>query len=144
VAAIWGLCVSIYVLWVAKGARKAAEEAKSAERLRSALEELQAAAEKCTQIGQHARAEKWDLVQLRSEEVMTCCRSTVARWGKEPGLKDSRNKLIQIATLMRSIAEESANNKRNPETILGAQLDSQEMISVIVGSIHKEHEARSR
>lgn len=144
IASVWGLGVSIYVLWVAKGARKAAEEARSAERVRTALEELEDAAEKCTQLGQFARAQNWDLVHLRAQEVMVRCRTTVERWGEDPALKESRNKVLQVATFMRSIVEETHSANVNPKNILTAQLNSDEKLAAVVGKIHREQESRSK
>ncbi len=143
VASVWGLAVSIYVLVVARGARKAAEEARSTERLRTAVEGLQEAAEKTRQIGLLARANKWDLVQLRSEEVLTICRSTVARWGDQDVLKESKNKLLTVSTIMRSIAEESGKPDVDAGQVVKAQLDASEMLSSVVGKAHKGHESRS-
>ena len=143
IASVWGLGVSFYVLFVAKGARKAAEDARSAERVRTALEELEDAREKCTQLGQFARIGKWDLVHLRAQEVMATCRATVARWGEDQALKDSRNKVLQVATLMRSIVEETHNDDVNRKAILEAQLNSDEKLSAVVGRIHKEQESGS-
>jgi hypothetical protein len=143
IASVWGLGVSIYVLFVAKGARKAAEDARSAERVRTALEELEDAADKCTQLGQFARDQKWDLVHLRAQEVMTCCRTTIARWGEDPALKESRNKVLQVATFMRSIVEETHSAEVNRKAILDAQLNSDEKLSAVVGRMHREQESGS-
>ena len=138
-ASIWGLGVSIYVYFVAQGAREAAEEARSAERLRTALVGLEGAAAKCIEVGQFAGNQKWDVVELRAQEVLACCRTTVAAWGENPALKESRNKLNEVAALMRSITEEARNANVNHRTILKAQLDSHEKLSVVVGKIQKEH-----
>jgi hypothetical protein len=142
-ASVWGLAVSFYVLVVARGARKAAEEARSAERLRTALAGLEDAAAKCIEVGQFARNQKWDVVELRAQEVMARCRTTLAAWGDNPALKESRNKLNEVATLMRSIIEESRSNNVNRKTILSAQLDSDEKLSVVVGKIKREHKTGS-
>jgi hypothetical protein len=139
VASVWGLLVSFYVYLVAKGARKAAEEARSAERLRTALVGIEDAASKSVEIGQHARNRNWDVVELRAQEVMACCRTTLAAWGENPSLKDSRRKLTEVATLMRSIIEESRSENVNRETILRAQLDSDEKLSVVIGKIQHDH-----
>lgn len=144
IASVWGLGVSIYVLFVAKGARKAAEDARSAERLRTVLEELEDAAKKCTELGQFARAQKWDLVHLRAQEVMASCRVTVARWGEDSALRDYRNKVLQVATFMRSIVEETNKDTVSQKTISDAQLNSDEKLSAVVGRMHKEQESGSK
>jgi hypothetical protein len=143
IASAWGLGISVYVLFVAKGARKAAEEARSAERVRTVLEELEDAAEKSRHLGLFARAKKWDLVQLRAEEVMTDCRTIVARWGEDEVLKESKNKLLMVATMMRSIAEEAGKADVSSENIVNAQLNASEKLSVVVGKAHKGQESRS-
>jgi hypothetical protein len=143
IASVWGLGISFFVYFVAKGARRAAEDARSAEKLRTALAGLEAAADKCTQVGQFARNQKWDVVELRAQEVMTCCRTTLAAWGDNQALKDSRTRLLEVATLMHSIIEESRNDHVNRKTILDAQLDSDEKLAAVVGRIQKEHRSGS-
>ncbi len=143
VASLWGLGVSFYVLFVARGARRAAEDARSAEKLRTAIVGIEDAAAKCTQIGQFAGVQKWDVVELRAQEVWTCCRTTLARWGETEALTESRRKLSEVATLMRSIVEESRSPNVNGKTILQAQLDSHEKLSVVLGKIQKEHKSGS-
>jgi len=144
IAGVWGLGVIISVLGVAKGARTAATKAVSAEQVRTALEELEDAAEKCTQLGQFARDQKWDLVHLRAQEVMVRCRTTVERWGGNDALKDSRNKVLQVATFMRSIVEETHSASVNRKIILDAQLNSDEKLAAVVGKIHREQESGSK
>jgi hypothetical protein len=137
IASVWGLCISVYVLFIAKGARKAAEEAVAIEKVRTVLELLEAASEKSTHVGLFARAGKWDLVQLRAEEIMTMCRAVVAEWGDNELLKDSRNKLLTVATVMRSIVEESGKPNVSIHTIVSAQLNATEKLSVVMGKAHK-------
>lgn len=106
IASVWGLGVSIYLISIARGARKAAQDARSGEKARTALQDLRQAAEKITHVGVYAGSQKWDAVQLRAEEVMVCCHSTVARWKDDPAFKDSSNDLLMVATQMRSIVME--------------------------------------
>jgi hypothetical protein len=108
------------------------------------LEELQDAAEKCTQVGQYAHDGKWDLVRLRAQEVMASCRATVARWGDDDPLKDSRNKVLQVATLMRSIVEATDDVDPNQKNISQAQLNSDEKLSAVVGKLHRQQETGSK
>jgi hypothetical protein len=143
IASVWGLVVTLYLLFVATGARRAAQDARSAEKLRTALAGLEDAAAKCTEVGQFAGVKKWDVVRLRAEEVMTCCRTTLAAWGENEALTESRRKLSEVAILMRSIIEESHNENVNDKTILKAQLDSREKLSVVLGKIQKEHKSGS-
>jgi hypothetical protein len=140
IASVWGLGVSIYVLFVAKGARKAAEEARSIEQVRTVLEELEAGAEKIGHLGLFAHGSNWDLVRLRAEEVMTSCRTIVARWGDDPVFRDSRNKLLMVATLMRSIIEEANKDTVDSGRVIEAQLNASEKLSAVVGRVYKEKE----
>jgi hypothetical protein len=142
-ASLWALVIAVYVLVVAIGARRAAQDARSAERLRTALAGLEDAAAKCIQVGQFARNQQWAVVELRAQEVMACCRSTLAAWGNTPALRESRIKLLEVATLMESIIEESRSANVNRRTILDAQLKSDVKLSVVVGLIEKEHTSGS-
>ena len=143
IASAWGLIVSLIVLFFAKNARAAAEEAKLAARTRGALEDLQVALICSSLVGQHARERNWTVVQLKAEEVMGCCRTTVNRWGDDVALKGSRNRLNQAAEQMRSIAEEASKPEANLETIVRAQLEAHEKLSAVVGKILREQEVGS-
>lgn len=138
IASVAGFFLSIYVLIVAKGAQTAARQAVSAERLRTALDDLADATDKCDQVGLFAQEEKWQLVSLRAAEVHATCHSTVARWKKNDTLRDLRNKLLQVATLMRSIIEEIDNQTPDKKSILQAQRDSGEKLAVVVGTMKQE------
>ena len=140
IASVWGLLVSFYVLFVAKGARTAAQT----ERLRTALQNLEAAAEKCNQLGQFARAQKWELVQWRAREVEACCRATVARWDGDETLKNPRNKVLQVAALMSSIVEETDKANVNRNTILDAQRNSEGKLNTVVGTLQREQDSGSK
>lgn len=139
IASLWGLGVSLGAFFFAKGAKKAAEEARSAERLRTALAGLEDAATKCAEIGQSAGSQKWAVVELRALEVLTCCRTTLAAWGESDALTDSRRRLGEVATQMESIVEESRNANVNGAKILKSQLQSAIMLSVVLGKIQKHH-----
>lgn len=143
IASVWGLVVSVYVLFVAKGARKAAQDAVSAEKLRTALAGLEDAAKKNNDVGQFARVQKWDVVELRALEVLACCRATLAVWGDNKALIDSRRNLNDVANQMLSIVEESRANNPTRKTILDAQLRSHQKLAVVVGRIQKEHHSGS-
>jgi hypothetical protein len=143
IASVWGLVVSFYLLFVATGARRAAQQAVSAERRRTALAGLKDAAAKCAEVGQFAVVDEWAVVSLRAQEVMTCCRTTLAGWGEVEALTESRNNLNQIATFMESIIEETRNPNPNRKAILAAQLKSVVKLSVVVGKIQKQNKSGS-
>lgn len=144
IAGVWGLLVSISVLFFAQGARTAAEQAKSGEKARSALEELKHAAEKITQIAMYARGGKWDAVRIRAEEVMNCCHHTVARWEGDQAFEESSNDLLLIAEQMRSIIQE-ADKSAAPRgaSILASQAVSSARLSAVTGRVTKEQDSRS-
>lgn len=139
IAAIWGLIVSIYVLFIAEGARAAAREA----RLRTALEDLEDAAEKCAQVRLFARQENWSLANLRASEVATLCRSTITRWEKDDALEDSRNELLTVTTQMHTILEETDKPVPDKTTILRAQRSSDDKLAAVVGRMQGEESRRT-
>lgn len=143
IASVWGLAVSIYLISIARGARKAAQEARSGEKARSALQDLRQAAEKNTQIGVYARSAKWDATQIRAEEVMNCCHSTVARWKDDPGFKESSNDLLMVATQMHSIILEAAKSNTRATSIMSSQVTSSEKLSAVIGRVEREQDLRS-
>jgi hypothetical protein len=139
IASVWGLLVSIYVLFVAKGARTAAREA----RLRTVLEDLADASQKCDDVGLFAEDQKWPLVKLRAAEVEATCRSITARWEKDGALKQSRNNVLQVADLMLSIVEAIDDQTQDRQTILAAQRKSNTKLAVVVGKMQGREESRS-
>lgn len=143
IASAWGLGVSIYLISIARAARTAAQEARSAEKVRSALEGLEQAAEKNTQLGLYARNARWDAVQIRAEEVMNCCHSTVARWKDDPAFKESCNDLLMVATQMHSIILEAAKQNTRPPRVVNSQVASSEKLSAVIGRIQREQDTRS-
>lgn len=76
-----GLFVSGATLLVAKAARQAAEEAKSEAPRRNLADELEQAQSKTEQVGSHLGQEKWEIVLLRSQKVVTSCGQILRRWG---------------------------------------------------------------
>lgn len=135
--------MSIYLISIARGARKAAQDARSGEKARTALQDLRQAAERNTQLGMYARHGKWDAVQLRAEEVMNCCHSTVARWKEDAAFKESSNHLLMVGTQMHSIILETAKPNIRPANILGAQVTSSEKLSEVIGRVQREQDSRS-
>lgn len=153
-ASVWGLGVSVYVLWVAKGARTAAnratveaehaaQAARYVARTRGALEDLQVALGASRQVSQHAGAQNWQIVKLKAEEVMESCRIILNRWEDTPALKDSRNSLNQAAALMRTIAMEASKTAPNLQRVVKTQLDAHDHISSVEGKVQQEQDLRS-
>jgi hypothetical protein len=153
-ASVWGLGVSVYVLWVAQGAKtaakKATEEAEEAARIakasartRGALEDLQAALAASRQVSNHAGVKNWQVVKLKAEEVMESCRIIVNRWEDSTALKDSKNSLNQAITMMRTIAKEASKDTPNLQRIIDTQLGAHDHISAVEGKVQKEQDLRS-
>jgi hypothetical protein len=80
VVSVGGVGLSIWVLIVAKGAKRAADAANAAARKRNLVEELESAAQKIQQIGVLIQQEEWVAAQMRIDEVFASCRTTLARW----------------------------------------------------------------
>jgi hypothetical protein len=153
-ASVWGLGVSVYVLWVAQGAKTAAKKAteeaeeaariaKASSRTRGALEDLQTALAASRQVSNHAGVKNWQVVRLKAEEVMESCRIIVNRWEDSTALNDSKNSLNQAITMMRTIAEEASKDSPNPLRIIKTQHGAHDHISAVEGKVQKEQDSRS-
>src|SRR5262249_12558293 len=116
---------------------------RSAERLRTALDRLQEAAAKCIELGQHAGNDIWPVVEIRAQEVLASCRTTLATWGHSEALTESRRLLDEVATLMNSIVKESLGATPNRKTIQLTQHKSYEKLVVVAGKIQKHHNTGS-
>lgn len=153
IASVWGLALSAYVLWVAKGARAAAEEAtqeahqaaadaKAGEKVRTVLEYLQDAADKTREVRLLAGAKQWQLVQLRAEEVMNTCRIVVSRWGNATPLVEAKSDLLSAASQMESIIKEAGKPNASPKRVEEAQVIASNKLSSVVGIVLAEQDSR--
>lgn len=100
-----GLGVGIATLVVAKRARAAAVAAKSEARRQNLIDEIQDAQKTVEQIGAYLSQQKWEIVHLRSQEVITSCSQILRRWGTESLSERSRNNLLVAQQQAGSIAE---------------------------------------
>jgi hypothetical protein len=107
------------------------------------LQDLEGASQKCNDVGLFAEDQKWPLVKLRAAEVEATCRSITARWEKDDALKQSRNKVLEVADLMLSIVEAIDNQTPDRQTILAAQRNSNTKLAVAVGRMQQKEESRS-
>ena len=143
-ASVFGLGVSVWVLLVAQKAREAAEEARAFARLKSLLEELASANNKIELVGVFLRGRKWEIVQLLTDEALSACRSALARWGDH--LIESRNDLLNICTLFRSISDNCASFETRQYTeeewqqTMRAQREARELISIVLGQVRRAGE----
>ena len=102
-ASVIGLAFTVRVLFVARDARKAAEEARSLARRRNLVEELDDASHKLQQIGIFLHQQEWFGIQLRIDEVAALCRSAMTRWPDHLP-EERKNDVLTAVQLLRSIA----------------------------------------
>lgn len=145
IASVGGLIVGIWVLIVAKGARKAARAAQASGRRRDLVEELESASEKIQQVGNFIQQEQWEPVRMRTEEILKCCRTTLNRWPDHLS-EQSRNQVMRASTLMHSIAGVIAGFGRAPiteqqrRTLSEVQMRASDHISSALGEARREQE----
>ena len=148
VASLWGLAVGIYVLVVAQGARRAAENTAELFRKRSLVEELEDVDRKIQQVGVFIRNKKWDLVNHVAVEVLAACSASAARWGDLP--EASANELLTAVTIIRSIADvagrlrEGQPNERDQRLISKAHLDAMQKLSATLGHCRQLSERKAQ
>lgn len=144
-ASVVGLAVAALTFLMARGAKQAAEEALSVARSRSFVETLEEATSKIQQVGIFLRQRKWELAQLRVEEVLGSCKAALARWD-DPTFRPARNNLRTVCTQLRSLAALSgrwSTAEPTPEEHrqgLAAQSRSSELISGALGQVRKTEE----
>jgi hypothetical protein len=136
-AGVWGLILGFYVLAVATGARRAAEDASLRSRRQSLTEELEEAQSKTQQIGHFLASGNLDVVRIRAEEVLASCQSVLGRWGSEPAWEKSKNKLLSATDIVRTIAQKAATTtgqlsaKERTQVAL-AQVQASETLSAVL------------
>jgi len=94
----------VATLVVAKWAKEAAEVAKSEARSRTLADELEDAQRKTEQIGTYLGQGKWEIVLLRSQEVVTSCSQILRRWGLDELPRRSRDNVLIVQQQAGSIA----------------------------------------
>jgi len=114
IASVAGLVVSAFTLWFAKKARIAAEDAKAAARRQSLIDELQDAQKKAEDLGAYLHQQKWEIVHLRSQEVITSCSQILLRWGAESLSTASHKNLLRAGQQSGSIAQIAIRALRTP------------------------------
>ena len=106
-ASLTGLGLGLYVLRVAKDARRAAREARVLARKRNLAEELEQARNNIEVIGDYLTKKEWMAVRIRAQEIMTRCRESLTRW--PDGLSENRkNDVRNVSSLVHSLADEAA------------------------------------
>lgn len=146
VASVAGLIVSIWVLVVARKARQAAEDARSAARLKSLAEFLDEASAKIVQVAVSLRDRKWDVVQLLALEVSGNCKLASQRWGDYLPNR-ARSDLRTVTTILRTsvdLATESSLRSVENEEIRQALLAARDAVELIKGVLGAARKAEER
>ena len=115
-ASVIGLVVSVATLVVATKAKAAAEAAKTEARRQNLVDEIQDAQKKAEQLGAYLSQQKWEIVLLRSQEVITSCSQILRRWGLEALSEHSRNNVLVAQQQAGSIAEVAVRAARTAPT----------------------------
>jgi hypothetical protein len=144
-ASVIGLAFTVRVLFVARGARRAAEDARSLARKKNLVEELDEASQKLQQVGIFLQQRQWFGIQLRIDEVAAICRSAMTRW-PDHLTERRKNDVLTAVKLMRSIAALSAAlSKAGPSAeetkdLLKTHSRASELINDALGEAHKGEE----
>lgn len=112
-ASVIGLGVSVATLVVAKKAKAAADAAKIEARRQNLVDEIQDAQKRVEQLGAYLSQQKWEIVHLKSQEVISSCSQILRRWGKDSLSERSRNNLLVAQQQAGSIAEVVVRALRN-------------------------------
>jgi hypothetical protein len=145
VASVAGFFLSLYVLRVAKGARKAAKEAKALARKRNLVEELDDASQKLQQIGNFLQQRQWVGVQIRTAEVLAICREAMVRWSDHLS-EERRNGVLTAMTQVQTIATQLAEighrelTPRENKGLATAHLKASGHISDALGEARRQEE----
>jgi hypothetical protein len=145
IASVAGLALTVWTLTVAQGAKRAAERAFTVSRRQSLAVELEGAYDRVRQIGGFLRDRKWELTQLRVEEVLGTFTGVSPRWGDQLS-EDSRRALVTVSTLLRSLGRLAAESSIRPLTEvehrqgLRAQLRISELASQVLGEARRTTE----
>jgi hypothetical protein len=143
-----GLLVSAATFYVAKAAKEAADDARSEARRRNLADELEDAQRKTEQVGSYLGQEKWEIVLLRSQEVVTSCSQILRRWGSHELSEESRDNILVAQQQAGSIARVALRAPRIPPTeqdlrrIAGAQHKALQLLSGETAGIMGKIEAR--
>src|SRR5437016_14609048 len=82
-ASITGVAITFWTLWVAQGAKEAAQEARAKARTRDLTEELEQARSKIGEMSLLIKSGRWDAASLRAQEIIVACALARTRWGDQ-------------------------------------------------------------
>jgi hypothetical protein len=149
IASVLGFGLTIWVLIVAAGAKKAAEDARTLARRRNLVEELDEASHKLLEIGIFLHQQQWFGIQLRIDEVAAICRSAMTRWSDHLP-EERRNDVLKAVQLIRSISAVSAElARREPSSAENKKLKTihsraSELINDALGEARRNEERDGR
>lgn len=144
IATALGLLLTIWVLLVARRARRAADEARTAVRQGNLADELENASRKIQQVGIFVMSQEWNTVRYVTDDVLAACQIARARLGHllPPA---SQNKLLNTMEIVRSIAQQSSAedvSEARRRRISAAQLRASQLINEILGDARRIQDER--
>ncbi|HEV2616093.1 MAG TPA: hypothetical protein VGU63_05730 [Candidatus Acidoferrales bacterium] len=113
IVSVAGLGVSVATLVVATKAKDAADAAKAEARRQNLIDEIQDAQNRTEQLGAYLSQQKWEIVQIKSQEVISSCSQILRRWGRDSLTERSRNNFLVAQQQAGSIAEVAVRALRN-------------------------------
>ena len=144
-ASLWGLVIAIYVLVVAIGAKRAAEEARELGRQRNLIEELESASKAVQEIGIFLMTDQWGVVHVKAMELQSSCKTAAVRWPDQMSV-DRRDDMLTAGLLVASIAKEASYSAISPLTkgkrkmISDVHLRANDLISGALADARKQQE----
>jgi len=145
VASVCGLIVAFFTLWVATGAKEAAEKAKEAARGRQLVEELEMGERRIHEIGIFLSLDQWVLIHFRASELVSICGVVVARW-PDALSEEKKNDLLKAQSLVFSIGSTSAMAKlkyparASIKAMTATQLRASQLISSALAEARSKQE----
>lgn len=145
VASVAGLVISIWVLIVARGAKQAAEDARSAARLKSLVEVLEEARNRIQRIGDLSGQKQWGEVGRLAQEASDRCWQASARWGDQVtrGAKTNLMEAAQIVASLAGVSAELSMSQLDEEKLrraLDSYREASKLISIVLGEAQRFEE----
>jgi hypothetical protein len=148
VASVLGLLLSVWVLVIAIKVKQATQQIAAMTRRKALAEELTETSASILQMGSWTRAQKWDVVSLKTEEAVSHCNIALTRWG-DVLPEDAKNDLLTASQILATILELATKGSINRlstsqrESVSQAQSDANTLISRVLGHARKIEERSS-
>lgn len=145
IASVAGLVISIWVLVVARKAKQAAEETRSAARRKNLSDLWEEARNNSRQVNIFLKGGSWEAAQIRAEDVSSNCRHALARWG-DTLPESAESDLLEVAELSDSIIDASIASSMRQLTedgkllIVRVATRAHFLISSVLGEARKAEE----